>query len=436
MKKLHLLFLLLFIIVFNYSFSSPIDTLELKSDSTPVATNAVVQSGPFNADSATNAWLNTLSGEARKNSDSYFEGGYVLQVVGLLYALGVAFVFLKLGLSKRIKNIASKARGVNIQNLIYAIFYLLLVWALSFPLSVYQDYYREHQYGLSNLTFVGWLTENIQGLAIGIVLGAPMIMLLYLALRKTGKRWWIWGAGGAVVFIMFIQFIAPVFLAPIFNKYEPLQDGPLKEEILSMARANCIPAENVYRFDASKQSKRVSANVSGFASTTRISLNDNLLNRCTAAEIKAVMGHEMGHYVLNHVYKGVIEFGVLIFIVFAFVNWAMNMLVAKYGTSWGVESISDIAGLPLMAVIISVVFFVATPITNTMIRTQEMEADQFGLNAAREPDAEAHVDIMLSEYRKIDPGKWEEIFFFDHPSGRVRVSTAMKWKAEHLNDTK
>ena len=387
----------------------------------------------FNADSATQQYLGTLSGVAREKSDSYFEGGYLLQVVNLVYGLFVAFVFLKLGLGRVMKRLAGKVKNVNLQNLLYVLQYLLLTWVLTFPISVYQDYFREHQYGLSNLTYTAWLIENVQGLAVGILLGAPMIVLLYLALRKAGSRWWLWGAAGMVVFSMFIMFIAPVFLMPIFNKYEPLEEGPLKQEILSMARANCIPAENVYRFDASKQSKRISANVSGFASTTRISLNDNLLNRSTPAEIKAVMGHEMGHYVLNHVYKGVIEFGVLIFIVFALVNWVLTRLVVSKGSEWGIESISDVAGLPLLAVVVSVAFFIATPITNTMIRTQEMEADQFGLNAAREPDAEAHVDMMLSEYRKIDPGYWEEIFFYDHPSGRVRVNTAMRWKAEHLN---
>ena len=140
----------------------------------------------------------------------------------------------------------------------------------------------------------------------------------------------------------------------------------------------------------------------------------------------------MGHYVLNHVYKGMIEFGVLIFIVFALLNFLLNKVIAAKGAALGISSMSDIASLPLMAALISIVMFFATPVTNTMVRTQEMEADQFGLNAAREPDAEAHVDIMLSEYRKLNPGKWEEIFFFDHPSGRVRVETAMKFKAEHL----
>jgi STE24 endopeptidase len=386
----------------------------------------------FNIDSATQTYLNMLSPEQKAKSDAYFEGGYWLQLWSLLYGLGVAFVFLRLGLGKQLKKIAGKVKNQNLQNLIYIVLYILLSWVLSYPFSVYQDYFREHQYGLSNLAFSAWMVENLKGLAIGIILGSPMLMLLYVALRKTGKRWWIWGASGTVVFSAFVAFIAPVFLAPVFNKYEPLKDGTLKQEILSMARANCIPAENVYMFDASKQSKRVSANVSGFASTTRISLNDNLLNRCTPAEVKAVMGHEMGHYVLNHVYKGIIEFGVLIFIVFALLNYLMNKLIEKRGEAWGISSISDVAGLPLLAALASLMMFVATPVTNTLTRTQEMEADQFGLNAAHEPDAEAHVDIMLSEYRKLNPGKWEEIIFYDHPSGRVRVETAMRWKAEHL----
>ena len=433
MKKLSLLLLIICIGLSLQTFAAPVDSIQATDSLTATATQTTTV---FNVDSATHQWLSTLNGAAREKSDSYFEGGYVLQVVNLFYGLLVALVFLKLGLGKQMKRIAGKVQNVNLQNLIYVTLYFLLAWVLSFPLSVYVDYFREHQYGLSNLTFAGWLTENLQGLGVGVILGAPMATFLYVALRKAGQRWWIWGASGSIIFMMFISFIAPVFISPIFNKYEPLEEGPLKQEILSMARANCIPAENVYKFDASKQTKRVSANVSGFASTTRISLNDNLLNRCTPEEIKAVMGHEMGHYVLNHVYKGVIEFGVLIFIVFGLLNWALNKLIATRGAAWGIESISYVAGLPLLAFLISLIFFFATPVTNTMIRTQEMEADQFGLNAAREPDAEAHVDMMLSEYRKVDPGKWEEIFFFDHPSGRVRIETAMKWKAEHLKDCK
>ena len=303
-------------------------------------------------------------------------------------------------------------------------------------MSVYQDFYREHQYDLSNLTFGGWLIENLKGLSIATFFGSLLLMALYVAIRRTGARWWMWGAGGAIFFSMFIAFIAPVFLLPIFNQYKPMDAGPLKTQILSMARANNIPADNVYQFDASKQSNKISANVSGFASTTRISLNDNLLKRCSPAEIKSVMGHEMGHYVMNHVYKGLLEMGVLLFLSFALVNWLFNLIVSKWGTQLSITGITDIAGLPLLVVIFSLLSFFTTPISNTLTRTQEIEADMFGLNVAREPDGFAAVSMKLSEYRKINPGHWEEIIFFDHPSGRVRVSTAMKWMAENLNDKK
>ncbi len=386
----------------------------------------------FNVDAATQSYLNQLSDEQKASSDGYFEGGYWLQLWNLMYGFGIAFIFLRLGLSKQIRRISSKAKGVNLQNLIYILLYLLLSWVLSLPFSIYQDYFREHQYGLLNSDFSSWLIENLEGLAINLLLFGPMVMLLYVALRKTGKRWWIWGAGGALVFMAFVSFIAPVFIAPVFNKYEPLEEGELRNEILAMARANGIPADNVYRFDASKQTKKVSANVSGFANTTRISLNDNLINRCSKAEIRAVMGHEMGHYVLNHVYENLLQFGLLILIVLALVNWLLNKLILRFGSAWGISSMSDIGSLPLLMIAVSFVFFFATPISNTIIRTHELEADYYGLNAAAEPDGFAQAAIMLSEYRKLNPGKWEEIIFFDHPSGRVRVTNAMRWKAEHL----
>ena len=198
-----------------------------------------------------------------------------------------------------------------------------------------------------------------------------------------------------------------------------------------MARANGIPATDVYEFDASRQSNRVSANVSGFASTLRISLNDNLLNRCTLPEIETTMGHEMGHYVLNHAYKGLVMLGVVVVIGFAFLNWGIGFALARWGAEWEVREITDVAVIPLAVIVFSLYFLLMTPVTNTITRTMEFEADMYGLNAARQPDGEANVDLMLGEYRKMDPGPVEEFVFFDHPSGRTRITAAMRWKAEN-----
>lgn len=418
MKKLVLL-AVLFITVIGFTRSqviSGMDSIHLQK---------------FDIQSATDQYLNTLSPAAKAKSDSYFEGGYWLQLTDLIYALAVAAIFLLAGLSGWMKKVAFKVRNQNLQNFIYILMYFAFSWLLGFPYSVYKDYYREHEYGLSNLSFSGWLTENLIGLGVGVFFGSLLLVVLYMVMRRTGKSWWIWGTGITLAFMAFAIYIAPVFISPLFNKYQPLAEGPVKDQILSMARANNIPADNVYQFDASKQSNRISANVSGFAGTTRISLNDNLLKRCSPAEIKAVMGHEMGHYVMNHVTKSMIEYTLLILIMFAFINWAFNKITNGGRNKLGIAGISDIGGLPLLVALITIVGFASTPVNNTIVRTQEIEADMFGLNAAREPDGFASTAMKLSEYRKINPGYWEEIFFFDHPSGRNRVLSAMRWKAEN-----
>jgi STE24 endopeptidase len=199
-----------------------------------------------------------------------------------------------------------------------------------------------------------------------------------------------------------------------------------------MARANNIPANDVYQIDASRQTTRMSANVSGLGSTMRITLNDNLLRRGSPEEIQAVMGHEMGHYVLNHVYKDMIFFLVVIVAFFVFLRQSLEWSLARWGGKWQIRGIGDTAVYPLVVLLGSIFFFVLTPILNTHVRTAEQEADTFGINASRQPDGFAQAAIHLGEYRKMSPGPIEEWIFFDHPSGRSRIGAAMRWKAENL----
>ena len=231
---------------------------------------------------------------------------------------------------------------------------------------------------------------------------------------------------------MFGVAIAPVYLEPVFNKFKPLAESPLKAEILSLARANGIPATNVYEFDASKQTKRMSAHVSGLFGTTQISMNDNLMTRASNEEIKAVLGHEMGHYVLNHVTKGLTQIGIIIVVGFAFLRWSFDKARSGFGAAWGIRDIGDVAGLPLLAALFSVYSFALTPVNNTLTRTMEAEADNYGVNASHQPDGFAQAALHLSEYRKMTPGPIEEFVFYDHPSGWNRIHRAMVWKAEHI----
>ena len=388
----------------------------------------------FDVKAATDAWLATIPPDKKARSDSYFEGGYWLQLWDFLILAAILFLLLQTRLSARIRDWAERVtQRRHLQTLVYFLPVYLFVCLLQFPMSVYEGYFREHQYGLSTQNFAGWFRDQAVGLAVGLVLGAIALTILFAIVRRLGASWWVWGALASVVLLMFTVLIAPVYIAPLFNTYTKLTDPKVKDPILSMARANGIPATDVYEVDESRQSNRVSANVGGFWGTERISLNDNLLKRCTPEEIITTMGHEMGHYVLNHVYKDIFFFALFFLGSFAFLNWSLHWSLARWGERWQIRGITDVAVLPLAALLLSVFFFLTTPIGNTWTRTQEYEADIFGLNAGRQPDGEAAVDLKLGDYRKLDPSPLEEFVFYDHPSGRTRITAAMRWKKENRN---
>jgi len=386
----------------------------------------------FDVNAAVEAYLAKMPPAERARSNAYFEGGYWLLLWDFLSTVVVMWLLLHFKWSARMRNLAEKlTRFRPLQTALYWIQFMIVSSVFGFPLTVYEGYFREHKYGLLNQTFGPWMRDQVVMLAVGVILGAVLVVPLFGLVRRLGKNWWVWGAALMIVFFAFVSLIAPVYISPLFNQYKKLEDARVRDPILSMARANGIPATDVYEFDASRQSNRVSANVSGLANTLRISLNDNLLKRCTLPEIETTMGHEMGHYVLNHEYKGLVMIGVVIVIGFAFLNWGIVFALARWGAKWDVRGITDVAVLPLAMIVFSLFFFVMTPVTNTITRTMEFEADMYGLNAARQPDGEANVDLMLGEYRKMDPGPVEEFIFFDHPSGRTRITAAMRWRAEH-----
>ena len=418
------------------AFAGPANTS--KSDANPpavAAQTAVPAAAAFDPDKATRAWLDTLSPEARAKSDAYFEGGYWLILWDFLVGLVVAWLLLGTGISRRLRDFNEKLVPWKwLQTAFYAIEYIAFTSVVTLPWNFYEGYVREHQYGMSNQDVSAFLGDWVKGLIVSLILGTVAIVVIYAVIRKTPRTWWIWGALVGIVFGVFTAAIGPTYLEPVFNKFYPLADGPLKQQILTMAKGNGIPATDVFEYDASKQTKRMSAHVSGFMGTTQISLNDNLVNRGSPEEVKAVLGHEMGHYVLHHVFHGIVEFSVLIIVGFAFLKWSFEAMRRRYGDRWGIRDVGDAAGLPLLAALFSVFFFVLTPINNTLTRTQESEADIFGLNTARLPDGFAQAAVHLSEYRKMEPGTLEEILFYDHPSGYHRIHQAMVWKAAHIND--
>lgn len=387
----------------------------------------------FDAKAATDAWLASLPPAFRTRSDAYFEGTYWLTLWDFLAGVAVCAILLPTRVSARMRDLAERAtRSGFLQTLLYWAQFAVVTAVILFPLAVYEGFFREHRYGLSNQTFGAWLRDQAVGFAVSLVLAGLAVAALFAVVRRLPRTWHIWGTVVAIAFDAFTVAIAPVFIVPLFNTPKLLADSPIRSEILSLAHASGIPARDVYQIDASRQSNRVSANVSGLAGTERITLNDNLLRRCSPEGVLSVMGHEMGHYVMHHVEMDILISAVVFAVLFALLRWSLEASLKRWGVRWGIRGVGDVAVLPLAVIILSTLSFLFTPLGNTFSRTQEYAADIDGLNAARQPDGEAEVDLLLGEYRKLDPGPLEEFVFFDHPSGRTRIYAAMRWKSENL----
>jgi STE24 endopeptidase len=404
-----------------------------ESSPAPATSMKIEAAKSFDPVEATKAWLSTLPADKRAKSDAYFEGGYWLILWNFLAGAAIAIFLLASKWSARLRDFAERTTNSKfIQVVIYAVGYVLIVAVLSFPLAFYQLFLREHHYGFATQTFGPWFVEQLVGLVVALIASSVALVVFYWVFQRAPKSWWLWGTLVAVILSFIGNFIAPIYVEPLFNTYKPLTDAKIRDPILAMAQANEIPVKQVFEVDASRQTTRVSANVAGMLGTTRIALNDNLLKQCTLPEIRAVMAHEMGHYVLNHGAKLTIYFGVVALFGFGVANVAFDWAVRRWGQRWDVRGIADPAGFPLLMLIFLTFAFLMTPVLNSITRITEREADQFGINASREPDGAAKVALRLGAYRKLDPTPLEEFIFFDHPSGRARIQMAMDWKAAHL----
>jgi STE24 endopeptidase len=394
-----------------------------------------VLAAAFDVDAATRAYLATFSNAARAKSDNYFEGGYWLILWNMVASVGITWAVLRLGWVGRLSAWSQRlTRGrMFLATFVFTAVFILLTSLIELPWALYTDYFREHQYGMSNQSFAAWAGDLLKEIAITVPLTSLLVAMVMIAVRRSPRFWWSYAAVLTIAFTAFGVAVAPVLIEPLFNKYTPMADSPLRTSILKLARANGVPATNVYVVDASRQTTRVSANVAGLGSTTRVALNDNLLNTHDDAGTLAVMGHETGHYVLNHTASLIVGFAVIILIGFIAIQLVVPRLIAR-NPGWGIPAITDPGAVAVATMVLTLFFFFATPVTNTLTRFHEAQADIFGLNAARAPDGFARSAIRLGQYRKLEPSKFEEAVFFDHPSGYTRIHQAMQWKAEHLGE--
>ena len=316
--------------------------------STPTGAAGVTETAkPFDPAAATQAWLATVPREKREKSDAYFEGGYWLILWNFLLAAAISVFLLTSRISARMRDFAERAtKFKGLQVACYAVPYLLIMYVLTFPLNMYEHFFRENHYGLATQSFLPWFREQLIALGLTLLGGVIALIVLYAVFRRAPRTWWLWGSVAAIIFSTVLVFITPLYIEPLFNTYKPVSNPEVRDPILAMARANEIPVKQVFEVDASRQTTRVSANVSGFLGTTRIALNDNLLKQCTLAEIRIVMAHEMGHYVLNHGAKLLTYFGIFILIGFT-VACVLFKAAVRRGSKERTDRLAGIANRPV-----------------------------------------------------------------------------------------
>ena len=377
-------------------------------------------------------WLATISPDDLERAVAYTRGGHWLLLWGAIVSIVVAWLIIRTGILSGIRDrLERRRKRPKLVSLVVGVVYLLISFVLTLPWAIYQSWWRETQYGLTSQPLVGWLSEAALGTAISTLFTGLLIVGLYFIIRRARRLWWAWGAGLTAVAVILGLLVSPILIEPLFNDYTPAPNGAMRDAVVELANATGTPDDKIYIYDGSKQSDRYTANVSGLFGSARVAMSDVMFAKgADLAEVRGVVGHEMGHYVHMH---SLWMTGILI-VLAGLVFWLIDRLFPVAKRLLGanrVGDISDPAGLPVLAAIGAVIGLLLTPVTNTMIRVIEQDADQFSLIHANEPDGLAKALIKTAEYRAPSPSAIEEILFYDHPSVENRIRMAMEWKATH-----
>ncbi|MGH6965802.1 MAG: M48 family metallopeptidase [Phenylobacterium sp.] len=386
----------------------------------------------FDPVAATAAYLAALTPEQHLKAQHYTQGGHWLLLWGCLVSIVVAWIVLRSGVLVKVRSAIERA-GPKPWLAVVAVVVVDAIFesVLGLPWQAYSHWWRDTQYGLTSQAFGGWLTEQGIGLGVGIVTSIILFSLLYWIIRRAPGTWWAWSAGGVVVAFLTLMLVQPLLIEPLFNTYKPAPPGPMRDEIVAMAKQVGVPSDKIFIYDGSKQSNRYSANVAGLMGTARIAMSDVMFKKdADLAEVRAVVGHEMGHYVRGHIMIYAALYGLLALIAFFLTDRLFPRAAVLLGAK-GVQGIADPAGLPVLGVIFAVIGLIATPLTSSVSRIGESDADKFSLEHFNEPDGLAKALVKTVEYRAATPSRLEEVIFYDHPAVGNRVRRAMDWKATH-----
>lgn len=381
----------------------------------------------FDPAAATAAYIDALGPAALAKAAAYTRGGEWLGLWDVVVAALVAVLFVRLRILDRL-DARLAGRGFVPRTLLVCAAFLLLSALVALPWNLYQDWWRESAYGRTSQPLGDWLAQGAIGMVFATLFGALFFLGIYALIRRAGRRWWIWSGGLAAFAISLLLLLAPVVVEPLFNDYRPVPAGPVRDALVVQAQQAGIEPGRIFLYDGSRQSNNFTANVSGLGHSARIAISDVALKGASLDEVRAVTGHEIGHYVLGHIWMMVAVFSLLAILLFFLADRLYARVARTFGSA---AAIGDPRGLPVLMFMLTLFAFLAQPVRNGLSRYDESAADAYSLRTVNLPDALASALVKTAEYRNPRPNAAEEFIFYSHPSVERRVRAAMEWKAAH-----
>ena len=393
----------------------------------PAAWNADL---PLDPAAASDAYLERIPPAMRERGERYSDTrllAFDLRVLSLIFAtLFLCATRMAVQARQLAARVFSRRALIDIA---VAIQYFISLYVLSLPGEIYATFLRPRRFGFSEQSFGAWLGDSLVNWAVFTVFYMIGILVLYKIIRRRPTRWVALAAGLYLVLRATFTLLSPNVIEPLTNTFQPLAEGPQKQQILALAHANGINDVAVVTGDASRQSRLLNAHVSGIGGTARISVDDTTLRATSDPMLRAVVGHEIGHYVMNHEIQSIITDTLIMSVGFAVIALGMRAVIRRLGARWQMSGVEDIASLPVLWGLFLLWGFASLPVSNAISRNFEHQADLYGLNASRAPLGLAEFMIHDADTVRLRPTAVEYALFYTHPSDAERVETAMQWRA-------
>lgn len=380
---------------------------------------------------ATDAYVARIPAEVRARGEAYSDSRLRAWVNCLAALVLASTLVLATGLASRIQTAAKRRAWAFLADFATAVVYFVALCTLTLPAEIYADFVRPHRFGFSDQRFSAWLQDTLIDWGVLTILYIVGVLAMYAFIRRRPAQWIAMAIGVYVLRRAPYAFVVPVWIEPLTNDFRPLPDGPQKEQILALAGANGIDDAAVATSDASKQTRVLNAHVSGYGTSARISVDDNTLRATSDPMPRFVVGHEIGHFVLKHQLVFVVTDTAIFAVSISLIAVGCRVLLGGFAGRWGISSLGDIASLPLVRGLFLLCGFASQPMSNSISRILEHQADLFGLNASWEPHGMAEFMIHDADRARLQPGSLEYALFYDHPSDIERVGVAMQWRAEN-----